>query len=597
MESRVLVSLLSDPSESDGLLETIHRLLPVAHAASTALLRPPSTRLVGVVARALQRDVVVVAEAAAAVLFREAPPHDGPRVLVWCRDDAEAASLGDGVEALRADDVDTLAWEVVRRVAGDGGDTTTALPTPSAAAASQLPPIERPWPGLGQGDVSPPAAVEMTGRRLQPPAWAVARGGTDEAATPSAARPGAASRLAAPEWAAGRPVPVPPRIVPTDTPKAAATDEVDHGLRWQSADQLPSPLAGLAVALPRPEPEVEVAASSSGTAADSGLAAVQSSTGLRSESRRHGVWPLLADLRRAGLGLRPRDASPSPALASLGQELVRGHSTVVLVGTPKGGPGKTTQAAAIALLGAQAVEPHGGTAACVDANLNNPDAWKRLGLPAQAPAVRNLVDALNRGAVPPEGEMARDARLRVFPEVRGGGASYSGAEVDRLAQHLRVRHTLVVVDLPNVLPSLLHGPSEAVMAHWLRHADVFVVPVDLGAASFVAAGEMLDALDEFVAASNGALGMPGLVVPLLVPRGGEKVVRSPEVSELLDHLREAGATVVEVPQVVEVQAAEHFRRPVIGASPRADAAFVRVLEAVVAVATARRDDTSGSRHA
>ncbi|HUZ85039.1 MAG TPA: hypothetical protein VMU66_10110, partial [Gaiellales bacterium] len=56
---------------------------------------------------------------------------------------------------------------------------------------------------------------------------------------------------------------------------------------------------------------------------------------------------------------RPRP--PAPDLAGLGQILLRAHSTVVTVGTPKGGPGKTTEAAAIGVLGARAVEPHGGS--------------------------------------------------------------------------------------------------------------------------------------------------------------------------------------------------------------------------------------------
>ena len=66
---------------------------------------------------------------------------------------------------------------------------------------------------------------------------------------------------------------------------------------------------------------------------------------------------------RGGLAF-PRQADPD--LAALGQALFRAHSTLVTVGTPKGGPGKTTEAAALGVLGARAVEPHGGSAVLVD---------------------------------------------------------------------------------------------------------------------------------------------------------------------------------------------------------------------------------------
>jgi len=278
-------------------------------------------------------------------------------------------------------------------------------------------------------------------------------------------------------------------------------------------------------------------------------------------------------------------------LSTLGQGLVRAHSILVVVGTPKGGPGKTTDAAAIAILGARAVEPHGGSAVLVDANLNNPDSWRQLAVPTDAITVREVVDALSSGALPPNGEFAREARLRVLPERRSAGSAYSAAEISRLARHLRLRHTLIVVDLPNSLPSLSEGPKEAVVAHWLGHADVVVLPLDLGEASFIAAGEMLDAIESMVAGSRGGVRMPGLVVPLLLPSDGRRAAQLPQIAALLDHLRAAGGDVVEVPHTVDVQTASHRRHSIVGASARADRAFLGVLRAVI---DARHTEWDGS---
>jgi len=151
-----------------------------------------------------------------------------------------------------------------------------------------------------------------------------------------------------------------------------------------------------------------------------------------------------------------------------------------------------------------------------------------------------------------------------------------------LVTHLRLRHTLVVVDLPNTLPSLSEGAKEALVAHWLEHADVAVLPIDLGEASFIAAGEIIDSIDAMVAGSNGRIRRPGLVVPLLLPGDGRRALEIPAIAELLDHLRAAGAEIVEVPFTVDVQTASHRRSPIVGASPRTDRAFAGVLSAVVA---------------
>ena len=109
-----------------------------------------------------------------------------------------------------------------------------------------------------------------------------------------------------------------------------------------------------------------------------------------------------------------------------------------------------------------------------------------------------------------------------------------------------------------------------------------MLPIDLGEASFIAAGEIIDSIDAMVAGSNGRLRRPGLVVPLLLPGDGRRALELPAIAELLDHLRAAGAEIVEVPFTVDVQTASHRRSPIVGASPRTDRAFAGVLSAVVA---------------
>ena len=151
-----------------------------------------------------------------------------------------------------------------------------------------------------------------------------------------------------------------------------------------------------------------------------------------------------------------------------------------------------------------------------------------------------------------------------------------------------------MVDLPNSRPSLAAGPTEALVAHWLQHADVAVIPIDLGEASFIAAGELLDALELMVVKGGEEQRMPGLVIPLLLPPDGRRALALPVIADVLDHFRGAGAAVVEVPYSVEVQTASHRRTPLVGASRRSDRGFAEVLSAVVA---AREAQVTGAGHA
>ena len=557
MSTRVVVSLL-DAHDSERLLRAVHRNLRTADAAEIAVVSPPEPSM-GMAALS-HRDLTVVVSADGEWLERAGAAS--ARCYVWCRDDVEAEALPSSpAVAVVAASVEELAWELVRRLTGDLRDAharpretsaqdsgragpeppSTSFPSaPSVVAAQPAGPLQRRSPGE---------------RRLpRTPSWAqIARSDMADRAS--------ASHLIQPDT---RGAAVAREVAETQPPSNG-----DRTARQPSAEPT-TPLAALAQRLrasqaPRlgaPPPKLA-----------------------RANGRARG-WGGIEHVR----GLLGRIGSPGrsePDLSSLGQALVRFHSTLVVVGTPKGGPGKTTEAAALGVLGARAVEPLGGSAVLIDANIGNPDAWRQLGVPADALTLAEIMDALSRGIVVPNGEFARNERLRVLPERRTAGRGYLDQEIGRLEQHVRLRHTLIIVDLANSLPDLGGSPAEALVAHWLVRADIVVIPIDLGEASIVAAGEMLDAVERMVANGNGTLRLPGLVMPLLVPPQGRRALELPVLAEVLDHFRGAGALVVEVPYSVDVQTASHRHVPLVGASRRADRGFAGVLAAVVAARQAR----------
>jgi septum formation inhibitor-activating ATPase MinD len=549
-DTRTLVSLLP-AEESDRLLRAVNALLPPVADRTIALLRPPEQHLGAAALHLADAGIMIVLEAGQ--VGTGIGDRSDERHLVWCRDDIEAAGVPAGMgTTVVAESIEALAWELVRRLAGDlspGGNERPAAMTHTSGVSVDIVRPHEP----GEPSTAATSPHRHNGRVPPPPTWA--RG----------VPPGDGPIADAEVHTSQEPDPGPRPSAPRHRPLIGQADA--HRSR------LPlTPLAALAAM--ESDAPYRLAPND---ATPVGTLEAQDAVGHRPPSRSGGRLRML--IGRAA----PRTPRrPSPDLAGLGQVLLRAHSTVVTVGTPKGGPGKTTESAAIGVLGARAVEPHGGSAVLVDANLNNPDSWRQLAVPSDALTVREVVEALNRGALVPNGEFARNERLRVLPERRSAGSAYTAAEIDRLVTHLRLRHTLVVVDLPNTLPSLTEGPKEALVAHWLGHADVAVLPIDLGEASFVAAGEIIDSIDAMVAGSHGRMRSPGLVVPLLLPGDGRRALELPAIADLLDHLRAAGAEIVEVPFTVDVQTASHRRSPIVGASPRTDRAFAGVLSAVVA---------------
>jgi cellulose biosynthesis protein BcsQ len=221
---------------------------------------------------------------------------------------------------------------------------------------------------------------------------------------------------------------------------------------------------------------------------------------------------------------------------ALGQAILDRKPLVAAVVSRKGGVGKTASAAAVAALLGEAVDPFGHTAALVDANVGNPDAWGRLEVLGDALTVREIVARLTRGEEPPSPAYAETPALAVYPESREAGDGYAPAQVQRLASYLKSRHAAVVVDLPNRLPAF-SSPEAALAAAWIAEAGVVVLPTTADPAALLG-------VTEYLAAET--LTGKRVVVPYIVPRLRE-IRRAPEVLALLEQIEASGGVVVEVP--------------------------------------------------
>jgi hypothetical protein len=209
------------------------------------------------------------------------------------------------------------------------------------------------------------------------------------------------------------------------------------------------------------------------------------------------AWTRRLGSRRAPI------AMPESELANL---LVRRGSTIVAVGSRKGGVGKTSHAAGVAIIAGAALDAVGRCAAIVDANIANPDAWGQLNLPPGAATVRDMVVALTTDQEPPRPVHASTPALACFPESRET-SEYSRTEIGLLVAYLRLRYPLVVVDMSNRLPDPTAGPEAAAAAYWLEHADVLVLPSAASKQDFNGVLDYLDVPD-----------LPPAIVASLVPR-------------------------------------------------------------------------------
>ena len=254
---------------------------------------------------------------------------------------------------------------------------------------------------------------------------------------------------------------------------------------------------------PAPDPFDLLIAMSLGQA-DAAAATMRPSARTASESQvsgNHGLR-LPAWTRRLGARRVPT-ATAEAELASL---LVRRGSTIVAVGSRKGGVGKTSHAAGVAIVAGTALDAVGRCAAIVDANIANPDAWGQLNLPPGAATMRDMIVALVTDQEPPRPVHASTPALACFPEARET-SEYSRTEIGLMVAWLRLRYPLVVVDMSNRLPDPTAGPEAAAAAYWLEHADVLVLPTAGSKQDFNGVLDYLEIRD-----------LPPTIVASLVPR-------------------------------------------------------------------------------
>jgi MinD-like ATPase involved in chromosome partitioning or flagellar assembly len=236
----------------------------------------------------------------------------------------------------------------------------------------------------------------------------------------------------------------------------------------------------------------------------------------------------LAGVLRSRARFRPR------ADAELAHQLAGRGATIVVVGSRKGGVGKTSFAAGIAIVAGTVLDQIGHMACLVDANIANPDAWGQMDLPPGAATVRDTVAALLSNRDTPSPIHATTPALACYPEAREA-IEYSRTAIRRLADHLRRRYTVVVIDMSNRLPDPTAGPDAAVAAFWLEVADILVLPTTSARADF-----------------NGALdylevgGLPPTVVAYIVP-GPRRLRENPTTLEYLRAIRRRAISVVEIP--------------------------------------------------
>lgn len=269
---------------------------------------------------------------------------------------------------------------------------------------------------------------------------------------------------------------------------------------------------------------------------------------------------------------RPRRRSGGEAwLRELAAAAVDRGPTIVVIGSRKGGVGKTSHAAGVAIAAGAALDLVGHRAAIVDANIANPDAWGALHLPEGAATVREVVASLTAGADPPPPVHATSPALACFPEARDA-TEYSRTDINRLAGYLRRRYTLVVVDMSNRLPDPLAGPEAAAAAYWLEHGDVLVLPAASSKQDF---NGVLDYLE--------VRGRPPTLVAYLVPN----VRRNrdhPVARQYLEAIAQRVDGIIPIPDEADkVRYAGMEGLPVHRVSSNLAAAYRELTEAIVRV--------------
>lgn len=254
----------------------------------------------------------------------------------------------------------------------------------------------------------------------------------------------------------------------------------------------------------------------------------------------------------------------------LAEELLRRGSTIVAVGSRKGGVGKTSHAAGVAIVAGAALDLVARCAAIVDANLANPDAWGQLNLPAGAATVRDMIVALATNQEPPRPVHASTPALACYPESREA-SEYSRTEIGIFAAHLRARYPLVIVDLSNRLPDPTGGAEATAAVYWLEHADVLVLPCAASKQDFNGVLDYLEVAD-----------IPPAVVASLVSRT-RRNREHPLAKRYLSAIAQRAYRIVDMPDEAErVRYAGMQGVPVETVSAPLKAAYRELAEAIAA---------------
>jgi MinD-like ATPase involved in chromosome partitioning or flagellar assembly len=265
------------------------------------------------------------------------------------------------------------------------------------------------------------------------------------------------------------------------------------------------------------------------------------------------------------LARRQRLGETNAALAAL---LVQRAPTLVVIGSRKGGVGKTSHAAGMAITAGEILDSVGHRAAIVDANIANPDAWGQLNIPASAATVRDVAAALRSGKEPSLPIHSATPALACYPERRDG-VEYSRTDIRRLAAHLRGRFSFVVVDMSNRLPDPTAGPEATVASYWLEEADALVLPTATSLQDFNGVLDYLDVSD-----------LPPTVVPYIVS-SARRNRRHATTRKYLESIAARVDALVPIPDEADnVRLAVMEGTPVQDVSPRMGLAYRRLTEAV-----------------
>jgi cellulose biosynthesis protein BcsQ len=246
---------------------------------------------------------------------------------------------------------------------------------------------------------------------------------------------------------------------------------------------------------------------------------------------------------------------------------------LVVVGSRKGGVGKTAISAGLAQVAGYSLDGRAGIAALVDQNINNADQWGRLRLPEGVTTVREVMARLEQGdEFPAAPAYARTPALAVFPESRDPGDGYPPVLIERFAKNLRSRYVFTVVDLPNALPAFTSAEA-AVAASYLVQADLVLVPTtdDPNA---------LRGVVEYLATPS--MRQKAAVVPYIVST--ERGIRDhPKVLELLDQIRERAVAVVPFPRTEKATLAVVQGASVLDVDTRLRNAYIDLASTVARV--------------